>query len=466
MIIRTRIAPSPTGYMHIGTARTALFNYLFAKKHHGEFLLRVEDTDTERSEKEYETDIINSLSWLDLKWDGEIIRQSERTQLYRQYLEKLLAEKKVFYCFHTEAELHEEQKNKQLEKISFKHECAHKHFDDKEIESKDTASGLIRLKTPYKKITFKDLIRGEVEFDTSLLGDISLAKNLDTPLYNFAVVVDDSEMEISHVIRGEDHLPNTPKQILIQEALDFKQPEYAHLPLILAKDRSKLSKRHGAVSVTEYKDMGYLPQSIINFMALLGWHPQDEREIFSLEELIKEFDIGRVQKAGAVFDAEKLNSLNNHYIKQLVPAELGRLLKPYLGEYNPNEGQQIKIAHLFKDRLKKLADIKELSAFIFSLPAYDPKLLIWKDSTPEKTKSNLDTVLIVLEKMSADSFDIDSTTTEIMPLANKIGRGEVLWPLRVALSGLDKSPSPFEIMEVLGKEESIKRIKQALAKIT
>lgn len=466
MKIKTRIAPSPTGLFHIGNARTALFNYLFAKKHHGEFLLRIEDTDIERSKKEYETDIINNLMWLGLNWDGEVVRQRDRAPIHRRYLEKLLAEKKAFYCFHSATELEKEQADQKLEKISFKHECEHKHLSAEEAKSLNQDGGIIRLRTPYKKIIFKDLIRGKVEFDTSLLGDISLAKNLDTPLYNFAVVVDDAEGEITHVIRGEDHLSNTPKQILIQEALGLKQPEYAHLPLILAKDKSKLSKRHGGTSVNEYRNMGYLPQAMTNFMALLGWHPQDEREIFNLEELIKEFNLARVQKAGAVFDTEKLDSVNNHYIKQLVPAELGRLIKPYLDQPNPSEEQLIKIAHLFKDRLKKLSDIKEIAAFIFNPPAYDSKLLTWKESPPEKTKENLETVLMVLEKLPADAFDIDSATTEIMPLANKIGRGEVLWPLRVALSGLDKSPSPFEIMEVLGKRESVDRIKKALTKIT
>ncbi len=464
MKIRTRIAPSPTGYLHIGTARTALFNYLFAKKHNGEFLLRIEDTDTERSRKEYEDNITTGLSGLGLNWAGEVVRQSERVEIYKNYLVQLIEAKKAFYCFHTQDELTAEQENQKLEKVAYKHECDHKHLATAELNPKD-GGGIIRLKTPYKKIIVKDLIRGEIEFDTSLLGDFSLAKSLDEPLYNFAVVVDDHEMEITHVIRGEDHLANTPKQILIQEALDFKQPEYAHLPLILAKDRSKLSKRHGAVSVMEYKNSGYLPEAIINFLALLGWHPQDEREIFSLEELIKEFDLTRVQKSGAIFDTEKLDSINNYYIKQLVPAELGHLLKPYLDERTPTEEQLIKIAHLFQDRLRKLSDIKEIAGFIFNLPNYESSLLTWKDTPREKTRDNLETVLMVLEKMSSDSFDIDSLTTEVIPLANKIGRGEVLWPLRVALSGLDKSPSPFEIMEVLGKEESINRINKALNKI-
>lgn len=455
--IRTRIAPSPTGMFHIGNARTALFSYLFAKKHHGEFLLRIEDTDFERSKEEYEKDIINALKWLGLDWDGEIVKQSDRAQIHRQHLEKLLANKRAFYCYHTPEELEKEKKDQELEKISFRHTCDHK-------DNQNGDSGVIRLKNHNKKIVFNDLIRGEVAFESGLLGDMVLAKNLDTPLYNFAVVIDDAEMEISHVIRGEDHLSNTPKQILIQETLGFDRPEYAHVPLILATDRSKLSKRHGGTSVTEYKNMGYLPQAMINFMALLGWHPQDNREIFSLEELAKEFDLDRVQKAGAVFDIEKLNSINHHYVKQMVPVEVAKHLKPYLTPDSPSEEQLTKIAHLFQDRLKKFSDIKELASFIFELPQYELSTLVWKNSNEGSAKDSLETALVVLEKMTEDSFNIDSTSTELMPIANKIGRGEFLWPVRVALSGLDKSPGPFEIMEVLGKTESINRIKEAIAK--
>ncbi|MDP3800102.1 MAG: glutamate--tRNA ligase [bacterium] len=466
MKIRTRIAPSPTGYMHVGTARTALFNYLFAKQNHGEFLLRIEDTDTERSKKEFETDIVNSLKWLGLNWDEELIRQSERVSIHKEYLAKLIENKKAFYCFHTIEELEEEQKNQALEKISFKHECEHKDLSlDKALEKLKKENAIIRLKTPHKKITFKDLIRGEVEFDTNLLGDISLAKNLDTPLYNLAVVVDDHETQITHVIRGEDHLPNTPKQILIQEALEFKQPEYAHLPLILSADRSKLSKRHGAVSVNEFARLGYLPKAMLNFMTLIGWHPKDDKEIFNLEELVKEFDLERVQKAGGIFNIEKLKSINNQYIKELVPAEIAKFIAPYLDMYNPTEAQLIKVAHLFKDRLNTFSEIKDLASFVFALPTYEIKLLSWKDAPKEKIKTNLQIVLSILENISEDSFDIDTTTTELMPKANNIGRGDLLWPLRVALSGMAKSPSPFEILDVLGKKESINRIKKALEKL-
>ena len=252
--IRVRIAPAPTGTLHIGTARTALFNFLFAKKNKGSFIVRIEDTDKQRSKKEYEKDILDSFEWLGLKWD-ELYKQSQRTKIYEKYLKKLLDSCKAY---------------------------------KKEI---------IWFKTPKKKIIFYDLIRGKIEVDGSEIEDFSIAKDLKNPLYNFAAVVDDYEMKISHVIRGEDHIPNTPKQILIYEALGLKPPQFAHLPLILGPDRSKLSKRHGAVAVSDYRKQGYLPEALINFMALLGWNPGDDREFFSLKDLTKEFSLEKIQKA-------------------------------------------------------------------------------------------------------------------------------------------------------------------------
>ncbi len=376
--IRTRIAPSPTGFLHIGTARTALFNFLFSQQNNGEFFLRIEDTDTERSKKIYEDNIVDGLKWLGLNWDGEIIRQSERTAVYKKYLNKLLDERTAFYCFHTPDELKEEQKEQKLNKLSYQHNCDHKNLTETKIKARKNENSIIRLINPNKRIIFNDMVRNEMVFESGLLGDLSLAKNLDDPLYNFAVVVDDHDMKITHIIRGEDHLSNTPKQILIQEALGFEQPHYAHLPLILGTDRSKLSKRHGSTALTEYRDQGYLPAAMINFMAMLGWHPVHNQEIFLLEGLIKEFDLKKAQKGGAVFDINKLDSINSHYIKQLSNEGLGGKLKPYLKELNLNPGQLEKIVHTFKDRLKNFSEIKTLCADIFNLPDYSTDLLVWK----------------------------------------------------------------------------------------
>src|SRR3989344_5005500 len=323
--VRTRIAPSPTGYLHVGTARTALFNFLFARHHGGEFILRIEDTDIERSEAKFEDDIVAGLKWLGIDWDDKITRQSERIDIYEKYLKTLLADGMAFYCPHSQAELDEERKKQAANKFSPQHTC--------DARGKKLEKGLIRFKNDTEKtVKFKDEIRGEIEFDPALLGDFSFAKDLRTPLYNFAVVVDDATMEISHVIRGEDHISNTPKQILLEEALGLQQPIFAHLPLILGKDRSKLSKRHGATSVIDYKNGGYLPDALFNFMALLGWNPGTEQEIFSKEELIKIFSIDRVHGSGAIFDMTKLDWMNGEYIRHKSPRELLKLARPHLGD--------------------------------------------------------------------------------------------------------------------------------------
>ena len=452
--IKVRIAPSPTGLFHIGTARTALFNYLFAKKNHGKFILRIEDTDLERSEQKYEEDIINNLKWLGLEWDGNIFKQSERIEIYQKHIKKLLDSKQAFWCDHTKEELEKEKKEQIKRKEAPRHICDRKGKAEK---------GIIRFSCPDKKISFNDLIRGKLEFNTNLLGDIGIAKDEKTPLYNLAVVVDDAEMEISHVIRGEDHISNTPKQILLQESLNFNKPEFAHLPLILGSDKSKLSKRHGAISVNQYREQGYLPGAVINFMALLGWNPGTEKEIFSLEELIKEFSLERVHKAGAVFNLERLDWINSQHIRKMDLDELTKKCLPYLDKKNDFEYIK-KIVALEQERIKKLSEIGELTKFFFTDKLeYDSELLIWKKMSLKDVKNNLELLEKTLEK--TDKFDSKSLERRIMSLTEKHGTGELLWPLRVALSGQKASPGPFEIMEVFGKEKTLKRVKEAIKKM-
>ena len=316
--IRVRFAPSPTGFFHIGSARTALFNYIFAKQNNGAFILRIEDTDKERSKPEFEKDIIESLEWLGLKWEGKIHKQSERLDIYKKYLEKLLKENKAYYCFCSQQELEAKKQEQMGRGLAAQYNGKCSKLSQKEVEEnlKQGKEYIIRFKTPFKKIKFNDLVRGKIEFDAKLIGDFSIARSIDSPLYNFVVTVDDFEMKISHVIRGEDLLPNTPKQILLQEALGFNQPKYIHLPLILGPDKSKLSKRHGAASVSEYKDLGYLPETLINFLAFLGWNPGTEKEVFSLINLIKEFSVEKIQKSGAILNIKRLDFLNGFYIRQ------------------------------------------------------------------------------------------------------------------------------------------------------
>lgn len=465
MKIRTRIAPSPTGFFHVGTARTVLFNYFFTKRNKGEIFLRIEDTDKERSKKEYENDIIASLKWLGINCDGDIERQSQHTDLYKNQLKNLMESGKAFFCLHSKEELENERKGQEQQKISHKHDCSHKNLASGNIKLKSDQPAIIRLKNSGGRLIFNDLIRGEVSFDVELLGDIVLAKSLDEPLYNFAVVVDDHAMQITHVIRGEDHISNTPKQILIQQALGFSQPQYAHVPLILGSDRSKLSKRHGAVSLNDYRELGYLPEAIINFLALLGWHPQGEQEIFNLEELIKEFDITRVQKGGAIFDINKLDSINHQYIQRLDDKELATYLAPYLFEFRPSPEQLIKITANYKNRLKKFSDIKDMAGFVFELPDYKSELLIWKNSSKKNAKENIESIILMLKDISGSKFENNYLTEVLMPLADQKGRGEVLWPLRAALSGQEKSSGPVEIMVMLGQKETLTRLEMALYKL-
>lgn len=421
----TRFPPSPTGPFHVGNARTALFNYLFTKQNHGKMLFRLEDTDKERSKKEYEEDIIENLKWLGIELDFKNFpRQSERSKIYKKYLQKLLDENKAY-------------------------------LDEKAV----------RFKNPNKKIKFEDLIRGEIEFDTSELEDFVIAKNLDEPLYHLAVVVDDFEMGVTHVIRGEDHISNTPRQILIQEAIGAPRPIYAHLPLILAQDRSKLSKRkHGeSVSVSFYRKNGYLPEALVNFLALLGWNPGTKQEIFSMEELIEKFDIKKVQKSGAIFNLEKLDWLNKQYIKKIPTKDLAKMLLEYLSEKKPDSWE--KIVELEKDRISKLSDISDIKegiGYFFEEPVYNSALLIWKDSNKEKTKIHLEQIVKILCDIPENNFIKDNIKNAVWDYAEKQGRGNVLWPFRVALSGLDKSPDPFTLADILGKIKTINRLKNAL----
>jgi glutamyl/glutaminyl-tRNA synthetase len=491
--VRVRIAPSPTGPLHLGTARTALFNYLFVQKNKGKFILRIEDTDIERSQKKYEKDIIENLEWLGLKWDEGPYKQSQRIKIYQKYIKKLLGSSQAFWCFHTKEELEKEKKEQIKRKEALRHICNHKLAGGKKRKK-----GIIRFRCPEKKIVFNDLVRGKLEFDGGLLGDISIAKDEKTPLYNFSAVIDDYQMKISHVIRGEDHISNTPKQILIGQALGFPQPQFAHLPLILGPDRSKISKRHRAVSVSWYKKEGYLPEAMINFMVLLGWNPGTEKEIFSLKELIKEFSLERVQKGGAIFNFQRLDWFNGYYIRQMDLDKLtksclsylilDRLIVPVWGqgskakmyaiapdafgvkEYKVVATKELvnftylkKIVALEQERLKKLSEIGELTKFFFlDKLDYQPELLIWKKMTLKEVKNNLDILEKTLSKMA--KFDRKSLQDVLMPLAEKHGSGELLWPLRVALTGQKASPSPFEIAEILGKERTLKRIKEAKKK--
>lgn len=442
--IVTRIAPSPTGPLHVGTARSALFNFLFATQNNGKFILRIEDTDKERSKPEFEKNILDSLKFLDIKYD-EIYRQSERGDIYEKYIKELI-EKEVAYVSK------EESRNNPGEQVD-----------------------VVRLKNPNKEITFNDVVRGDITFDTTDLGDFVIARSVKDPLYHLAVVIDDYDMGINYIIRGDDHISNTPRQILIQEALGFPRPKYAHMPMILAPDKSKLSKRHGAVSVTEYsKD--FLPEAIVNYLALLGWNPGTNQEIFTMNELIEKFDISKMQKGGAIFDIEKLKSINHAYLQKLSISEFKDLVFDSLKRgskevANLDDEMLEKILRIAQERTQLVSDIEEFARagdfdFYYKNPEYDSEELQWKTDHMDDIRGYIDTVIELLSKVNEDDFTIDTIKNAIWDYATEIGRGSVLWPMRYALTGREKSPDPFNVAEILGKEITLERLRIASNKIS
>ncbi len=438
--IIARFPPSPTGWFHIGNARTALFNYFFIKKNGGELLFRLEDTDKERSKDEYAQDIEEGLKWLGININfDKVYKQSEHSATYKKYLEKLIAESKAY-------------------------------ISKEEVKEEGQRAEVIRLKNPGKKVIFEDMIRGEVVVDTTELGDFVIAKSLDEPIYHFAVVVDDFEMGITHVIRGEDGIYNTPRQILIQEAIGAQRPIYAHMPFILNKDRSKLSKRQQGelVSLKYYRDQGYLPEAMVNFLAFMGWNPGDDEEVISMDEIIQKFDIMKVQKAGAVFNPEKLLWFNKEYIKKLPKEKITQEIKARF----PENCQDVKIIEKISDtiieRINVFSDIDKMVAdgdiqYFFEEPKLSKEMIVWKKGgTLEQAKENLSLILDTLNNILESDFSLEILKEKIMTIAIERGKGNVLWPLRVVLSGKEKSPDPFTLLSLFGKAESIKRIENAV----
>ncbi len=487
--IRVRFAPSPTGPIHVGSARTALFPWLFARKYGGTFILRIEDTDKERSEKRYDEELLQGLAWLGLDWDegpqpigvggqlaldgvserGEFgpYRQSERTAIYKKYLQQLIESGDAYYCYCSKEDVEAQRQAMLSQGLPPKYSG---HCRNLAAPPEGKTPEVIRFKVPEVKVEFKDLVRGKVVFDAALFGDIIIAKDLDTPLYNFAVVVDDALMQISHVIRAEDHLSNTPKQILMQRALGFAEPIYAHIPLILNVDRSKMSKRFSDTALLNYRERGYVPEAMINFLALLGWHPRGDKEVLSREKLIAEFDIDRVQQSGAIFNEEKLDWLNREHMKAMPIAEVAALAAPFFAKQNivvRDDALLERVIAVQIARAKTLEDLATASAFFFSVPDFAPELLIWKDnSTLKEVAEVLSGARVVIDGIAAEDFNRETLTACLPLIVGERSRGVVLWPLRVAVSGQANSPDPIEIMSVIGKDESLHRIDAAVNKAT
>jgi glutamyl-tRNA synthetase len=448
----TRIAPSPTGKAHAGTYRTAMYAWLFARKHKGKFILRIEDTDTARNDKEAEQDIYEALEWLGLNYDETYI-QSEHVARHKEVLEKMIAD-------------------------------GHAYISKEEAkDGSGVIKEIVRFKNPKEIVSFHDEIKGTVTMDTTDLGDFVIAKNINEPLFHLAVVVDDFDEGVTHVIRGEDHVSNTPRQILIQRAIGAPTPIYAHLPLVLGTDKQKLSKRKGALAITEYRDRGYLPEAILNMVTMVGWNPGTEQELFTKEELIQEFDLAKVQKSSAVFNEEKLDWFNREYIKKLSQEEFwGYAHHGLFGSIVQNEPAHHeilkKIEPLLRERMTKFSDMQTFFGradgstvgefdYFFKAPVVDDKMLVWKDLREDtdglaKTKEFLKDVAGLLEAVSEESWSAESVKAAIWSYAEEKGKGLVLWPLRVSLSGREKSPDPFELAGILGKAETIKRINSTL----
>ena len=433
-----RIPPSPTGLFHIGTARTALFNYLFAKKHGGKVLLRFEDTDIKRSRKEFEDNAIDALEWLGIEVD-EVIRQSERSDLYSKKIKELI-DKGVAYI------------------------SSEKSKDDptKEVS-------LVRFRNQKKPVVFSDALRGDIEMDISDLGDFVIARSVSDPLYNLAVVIDDACACVTHVIRGDDHISNTPQQVVLLQALGHSLPVYVHIPLIHSSEGGKLSKRNSeTVSVTDFKEKGYLPEALINYIAFLGWNPKTNKEIFSLSELIEVFSFDGLQKQKAIFSKDKLDWYNQNYIRELEVSKFIQLVEDREpGLFPADEKLREAVACDLKSRAVHLEEAVNLLkgseyAYFFSAPSLDENLLLEKGNA-EITKKHLEEAVRLLSK--CDTWEEESIKETLWGYASEMGRGEVLWPIRVSLSGKEKSPSPFYIACAIGKEETLGRLESAASSI-
>ncbi len=467
--IKLRFAPSPTGFMHIGNLRTALFAYFLSKSLKGSLILRIEDTDQKREVEGSLESLIEILTWAGIKFDEGPYIQSERLDIYQKYIKELLDKGGAYHCFCSAERLSEMRSKQEQEKQAPKYDEACRHLSPEEVDKriKDGESYVIRQKIPKGVcVETHDELRGKIIFKSDDLDDHVLIKSNGVPTYQFANIVDDHLMGVSHVTRGDEWLASFPKNALLYQAFSWELPKFIHLPLILNKGGGKLSKRQGDVFVEDYRKKGYLPEAIVNFCALLGWHPKDDQEILSMDEIIERFSIQGMGVSPAVFDLEKLDYLNAYYIRQKSIPELSALCKEYLiKEGLIKEDSNIhKAVEISRDRLKKLEDINSLTYYLFiDEIAYEENLLIWKSLSLDEVKNNLKEIYELIKNIEEEDWTIEKIQEKVFSYLkeNDKKNGDYLWPMRVALSGQKNSPNPFELAYALGKEKSLIRIKKA-----
>jgi len=474
--VRVRYAPSPTGYPHVGNIRTALFNWLFARRYGGSFIIRIEDTDVTRKVEGTVEAILDGLRWLGLDWDEGPHFQSQRLEIYGEAAERLISQGDAYYCYCSPQRL-EEMRTEQVRRKQPPGYDRHCHNLSPEERAKKDTEGItpvVRFKTPLEGQTrFNDLIWGEVVFENNTIDDFILLKSDGYPTYHLASVVDDHLMEITHVLRAEEWLSSTPRHLLLYQALGLEPPQFAHLPMILGTNRAKLSKRHGAVSITEYYEQGYLPEAMVNFLALLGWSLDDRTEILSRQELMDNFSLERVSRTAAIFNRDKLNWMNGVYIRSLSLEDFTQRALPFLDRDLPPEVKRplstsyIKqIMTLIQERSRTLTEVAELAQFFFVDELdYNASLLLGKNMSQELTTKALAVTNQRLRQL--ESFDAESLEAMLRPLAAELGlkTGQLFGTLRVAVTGRTAAPPLFQTMAVLGKERCLRRIEAALDRL-
>jgi len=463
---RVRFAPSPTGYLHIGGARTALFNWLFAKQNNGKFLLRIEDTDLERSKTEYIDQITDALSWLNLKWDEDIVLQSNNKARHEEMVQKMLDNGTAYRCFLQKGELDQLRQNSEQKKEIFRVPQTYRDLSKNEEQKmlSDGKSFTVRLKIPEGETEFTDLVYGTIKVQNKDLDDFIIARSDGSPTYNFVVAVDDSDMNISHVVRGDDHLANTPKQILVYKALGLNEPIFAHLPMILGPDKKRLSKRHAATNVQEYKEKGFTAQAILNYLSLLGWNPDSDKEIFTDNELIESFQFDQVQKKSAVFDEKKLLWISQQHLTEMsVRDAMNEIYK-----LNPDWGDGLdwnylkEIVKLIKDRSKTITEISEMSELFFQESLEYNQELISKTFKEESVSITKDFKNALESCQEWNRNEIEIIFDNLMA-QHDVQIGKVMKPIRVALTGIPFGPGIFDLILLLGKDMCLKRLRKLLS---